>query len=735
MSAPLRLTLRTLLSYLDDTLDPTQARVIGQKVAESEQARELMERIKEVTRRRRLTTPPTAGPGGIDPNTIAEYLDNEVTPEQSAEVEQICLASDVHLAEVAACHQILTLVLGEPALVPPSARQRMYGLVKGPEAIPFRKPPRARGNKDLDLSTSDANHDLDGRAGLAGWLHNAGSTNTLLLAGGGLLAVCLLVFALYQLFGNTARDDVNPRDNGAVVQGNDAKKDKDREDARKDKDQEERPNKSKEESPRDKEAVKPLPEKDAGKPKKDKDATKTGKEATKTDKDGGPKPAPVVEPAADDEIPFGPPELKPAILGRYQPNATAPDILVQRGAGDMAGWDRLAGKADIPSIRPLMSLPGMRSAIETKKGVHLTLWGTEPEIWPNFWLYESRVELYPHPVLDLDMTLKRGRIVLSNTRADGKPARVRVRFDNPTQKKEAFFDITLAGPDAAVAIDRVCDLPPDEPFYEDPMHANRHGPMVNLYCFFLAGKGSVRSGDVEGAVDARKQAQLLTWSSTEGLQLPVPAPPLDWASDKPKAAEPKARKQALDTALALSRNAQAKPLDVALQEAIEADPKTGAAAQRLALRCYVAQDNLTVPLEILDQEKADEGLRRVAIVSLRYWIAQERDNDYKLYEALREQYKNKNIARKILELLHGMSSADQNEAANWQRLIDDLDNSNIVLRALSSWNLNVLVQAGNKIPYAAAAPQADRRRAQAQWRALIRPGRLPPTPGPLPKKM
>src|SRR5947209_12569946 len=152
----MRLTLRTLLAYLDDTLEPAQAKLIGQKVAESDTAQELIERIKQVTRTRRLTAPPVSGAGGkIDPNTIAEYLDNAVTGEQSAEVEQICLASDVHLAEVAACHQILTLVLGEPPLVPPSARQRMYGLVKGPEAIPFRKPPRSS-KADLDLSTSDA---------------------------------------------------------------------------------------------------------------------------------------------------------------------------------------------------------------------------------------------------------------------------------------------------------------------------------------------------------------------------------------------------------------------------------------------------------------------------------------------------------------------------------------------------------------------------------------------------
>src|SRR5438105_7760798 len=136
----MRLTLRTLLAYLDDTLEPSEIKQIGQKVAESDAAQELIARLKQVTRRRRLTTPPdTANGEPFDPNTVAAYLDNELPSEQVAELEKLCLESDVHLAEVAACHQILTLVLGEPALVPPTARERMYGLVKGREAIPFRK--------------------------------------------------------------------------------------------------------------------------------------------------------------------------------------------------------------------------------------------------------------------------------------------------------------------------------------------------------------------------------------------------------------------------------------------------------------------------------------------------------------------------------------------------------------------------------------------------------------------
>ena len=70
----MRLTLRTLLAYLDDTLEPTEIRQIGLKVAESDAARELIARIKQITRRRRLTTPPATGPGArFDPNTTSHH--------------------------------------------------------------------------------------------------------------------------------------------------------------------------------------------------------------------------------------------------------------------------------------------------------------------------------------------------------------------------------------------------------------------------------------------------------------------------------------------------------------------------------------------------------------------------------------------------------------------------------------------------------------------------------------
>jgi hypothetical protein len=139
----MRLTLRTLLAWLDDTLQPTQVREIGGQVAESPFAQELSERIHRVTRQRRLSVPSSSGPEATDPNVVASYLDNDLDPEAVAEYEKKCLTSDVKLAEVSSVHQILSL-LGQRVKVPAEARTRMYQLVKGREALPPRAPDAKR---------------------------------------------------------------------------------------------------------------------------------------------------------------------------------------------------------------------------------------------------------------------------------------------------------------------------------------------------------------------------------------------------------------------------------------------------------------------------------------------------------------------------------------------------------------------------------------------------------------
>ena len=133
----MRLTLRTLLAWLDDKLQPDQVSEIGKQVADSPMAQELVERIHRVTRQRRLTVPSQTGPKATDPNLVAGYLDNDLEPEAVSAYEKKCLSSDVDLAEVASAHQILSN-LGQKVPVPPEAKARMYLLVKGREARPAR---------------------------------------------------------------------------------------------------------------------------------------------------------------------------------------------------------------------------------------------------------------------------------------------------------------------------------------------------------------------------------------------------------------------------------------------------------------------------------------------------------------------------------------------------------------------------------------------------------------------
>ena len=126
----MRLTLRTLLAYLDNTLDKEAAEVLRLKLSESGFATQLVQRIRGTLTNGDLTAPAHDAVNPIaEANVISEYLDSTLATEQVAEIERICLDSDIYLAEAAACHQILTMVLGKPpANVTDTLRTRIYEL-------------------------------------------------------------------------------------------------------------------------------------------------------------------------------------------------------------------------------------------------------------------------------------------------------------------------------------------------------------------------------------------------------------------------------------------------------------------------------------------------------------------------------------------------------------------------------------------------------------------------------
>ncbi|QDV71173.1 hypothetical protein Poly24_49070 [Rosistilla carotiformis] len=160
----MRLTVRTLLAYLDHVLPEEANEALSAKLRDSPYATQLADKIKASIQRTDLGTPAVGAVHPIeDANTIAEYLDNVLPGERIPEVERVLLESDVHMSEAAACHQILTLVLSRPALVPHGLRDRIYQLSQGLAAAGEATVVRSDGPSlsdpsvaSLDLPISDA---------------------------------------------------------------------------------------------------------------------------------------------------------------------------------------------------------------------------------------------------------------------------------------------------------------------------------------------------------------------------------------------------------------------------------------------------------------------------------------------------------------------------------------------------------------------------------------------------
>lgn len=127
-----QLSLKTILAYLDDALEARVLREVGEEIARSPELQELVSRIHRVTRRRSALGEGEPAEEPVPATVLAQYLEGNLPPEQAAELERQCLESDALLAEVAACHQLLHGGLRlDPSRIPPSAYQRMYGLLEG----------------------------------------------------------------------------------------------------------------------------------------------------------------------------------------------------------------------------------------------------------------------------------------------------------------------------------------------------------------------------------------------------------------------------------------------------------------------------------------------------------------------------------------------------------------------------------------------------------------------------
>ena len=152
-------------------------------------------------------------------------------------------------------------------------------------------------------------------------------------------------------------------------------------------------------------------------------------------------------------------------------------ILLARERGKE--WKVVGNSDSIYSEDMLLVLPAGRATfISNNKAVTLSLWGNLP--LSNVPIDESAVVLHENADVDVDVTLDRGRLLITNSRSKGD-AKVRVHVLDQT------WNLTLREPGSSAALELFARMPPGTTYKADAKKPAK--PSVEVGC--LVTKGSV----------------------------------------------------------------------------------------------------------------------------------------------------------------------------------------------------------------------------------------------------
>lgn len=680
----IRLTLRTLLAYIDDTLEPDEARVLGRKVAESEEAQKIIERIKQATRRRGLGSPAAAGTDdiGSNPNVVSEYLSDNLDPEQVGELEEACLESDLHLAEVAACHQILTVILTDPVRVPPTANQRMYKLVGAPGSDPRRKPGKTTPVGGVIPTAAEAPDADDPDAALLlgmkrfaesdSWAGRVG-----LVTAVGVVAATLAVAVFFAL----PRTQPAPPDTSTVAavpvapppttvvakvdpKGTDPKKP---------------------EAPEPKKLDTPDPKKGEPTEPKKTDPVEPKKVEGVDPKTPAVKPEDLVPLAGNEEV------------GRVE---SANVIVVARPADAAGKWTRIdpAGKPGVRANEQVVALPGYKADVKLASGVGVHLWGNVPEqVQSRPLLMESRVRFHPAAGgLDGDLTVDAGRVYLTG-KAGGAKVRVRVGTE--------VWDVNLKDEKSEVLVQAATAYAPGTPLGGEK-------PRTDARFVTVRGSADFAAPTRFKKYDALPVWSEIAWDSKTGqLSEPHPAPKDELQPSKIPTIEAEFGRSVQKT-LSDAQRGLTNPdgVRVLLKERLVADPvdklRPGMSHAEIIAVLYPTQWAAYAQAAIMDG--ADSGdllkdlldllgfesrsyVRQAAIVALSNWVARAPENTDVLIKGGQSKGWTDRTPELFAQLMRGYASADMKDrtaaVAGLDRLVELLDDPHLATREAALGNL------------------------------------------------
>jgi hypothetical protein len=332
-------------------------------------------------------------------------------------------------------------------------------------------------------------------------------------------------------------------------------------------------------------------------------------------------------------------------------------------------------------------------------------------------ILETALKLVESKDTDLDLTLDRGRIDITNVKPEGA-ATVRVRF------RDQVWIITLDSPGTRVTMESCGRWPAGTRFRvldESADLSKTPAPVATIVLLVLEGTASVAMGGITLGLKAPPGPAELRWNSLTGARpQPLKLEKLpDWADTDAVPSE-EARKAA--EAVEKFRQARAADPEKALDTFLaSANP----AEQRVALVALGAQDELArvgkALAEAQSMEQWDFG-----ITVLRHWLGRSRGQDQKLYSTLMNARGfSAPQARIATQLLFGFSEEDLGQPETYEVLIDYLLHEKAGIRNLAAWHLVRLVPKGKEIPYRPNGTLEEAQKAHDAWKKLVPSGRLP----------
>lgn len=376
-----------------------------------------------------------------------------------------------------------------------------------------------------------------------------------------------------------------------------------------------------------------------------------------------------------------------------------------------AKWDSLAVNAVVPPERMVIALFGgefqsANDAVDMKVLADVGQRGPFPVL-------EAAVRFHANTKRDLSVTLDRGVIVLTNTKKNGA-AHVQVRVSDET------FEITLSEPKAKVAIElygRHIAGPPNLKSAKDDT------PVLNVAFFALEGEVVVSTDQDSTRLHSPPGPTLYLWDNV--TRMPE-VHRFDTLPDSVKPFTPDEKKfLATISGFAKAWVAKPGPLTKTLREAVNSNDPLERKAAVVALG---AVDDLPGLFAVLSNKNHADA-RDMAVLAIRHWLGRAPGKSIELNTYLTKSADyTPTQSKNLIHLFNGISKERMRQPATYELLIEALNHTKMAGRELAHWHLIRLVPDGKSIKYDAAAPEAERMNAIAEWHRLVPPGELPPPP-------